>query len=308
MIARRRYLTALAFALGHMMAAAAVAAPVPLVQRLADPRPIIIAHRGCWRGATENSIAGLKSCIQKGIDAAEIDIRTTKDGALVLLHDVDLDRTTNVTGPLSDYKLAQLSKVTLRERNGGPGANLTEEPVPTFAQALRVAKQGLILFLDIKCRDCEDQVRAAVEAEGAQDWVVFIGGMENDFEGRSGWHKRQTLYWINDCREQAAFPRAKTCAATFAEGVEQLGTFRPLFFKNFSRDPHFYAAGITAPALRGVRAVVGTYVARTPGMSDEEFFERTKAQWAIFFKDSAPAIIDDYPDELAAYLRAEGKR
>src|SRR5688500_8652637 len=69
-------------------------------QRLLDDRPLVIAHRGCWRQPAENSIAGLRKCADIGVDFVEIDLRETADGVIVLLHDDTLDRTTTMRGRL----------------------------------------------------------------------------------------------------------------------------------------------------------------------------------------------------------------
>src|SRR5688500_19729358 len=73
---------------------------VSVTARLADPRPLVIAHRGCWRQPAENSLAAIAACAALGVDMVEIDLRQTKDGVIVLLHDDSLERTTSLSGPL----------------------------------------------------------------------------------------------------------------------------------------------------------------------------------------------------------------
>ena len=55
---------------------------------------IVIAHRGNWHNAPENSLQAIQNSIEMGVDMVEIDIRETKDGKLVLMHDQSIDRTT----------------------------------------------------------------------------------------------------------------------------------------------------------------------------------------------------------------------
>ena len=55
-----------------------------------DPKSdqvLVVAHRGNWRSAPENSVAAIDSAIQMGVDIVEIDIHKTKDGQLILMHD-----------------------------------------------------------------------------------------------------------------------------------------------------------------------------------------------------------------------------
>ena len=66
-----------------------------------DPKSdqvLVVAHRGNWRSAPENSVAAIDSAIQMGVDIVEIDIHKTKDGQLILMHDDRVDRTTNGKG------------------------------------------------------------------------------------------------------------------------------------------------------------------------------------------------------------------
>src|SRR5687768_13381333 len=60
------------------------------VVRLENPKPMVIAHRGCRRGTAENSLASLRACIERGVEAVELDVRATRDGVPVVLHDESL--------------------------------------------------------------------------------------------------------------------------------------------------------------------------------------------------------------------------
>lgn len=93
-----------------------------LARRLRDPNgPVmIIAHRGCHVEAPENSIAAFKRCMYIGIDVVETDVQHTKDGVMVLMHDLTVDRTTNGTGKVSDFALAELKQLRLRYGKAGP--------------------------------------------------------------------------------------------------------------------------------------------------------------------------------------------
>lgn len=68
----------------------------------------VIAHRGASGYAPENTRAAFDLAIEMGADAIETDVQVTRDGVLVLIHDDRVDRTTNGTGPVADYTLAEL--------------------------------------------------------------------------------------------------------------------------------------------------------------------------------------------------------
>lgn len=69
---------------------------------------MVVSHRGDWRNAPENSLQAFQNCIDMGVDMVELDLKKTKDGELILMHDGTLDRTTNGTGKPEDYTLAEL--------------------------------------------------------------------------------------------------------------------------------------------------------------------------------------------------------
>ena len=59
---------------------------------------LIVSHRADWRNAPENSLQAIQNCIDMGADMVEIDLKKTKDGHLVLMHDKTINRTMTGTG------------------------------------------------------------------------------------------------------------------------------------------------------------------------------------------------------------------
>lgn len=74
----------------------------------------------------ENTLRSFIRAEQSGMDAIELDLHLSKDGALVVMHDADVDRTTDGNGPIADKTLAEL-----RELDAGGG-----ERVPVFDEVL----------------------------------------------------------------------------------------------------------------------------------------------------------------------------
>ena len=60
-----------------------------------DSDIMVVSHRADWRNAPENSLQGIQNCIDMGVDMVEIDLKKTKDGHLVLIHDRTVDRSYN---------------------------------------------------------------------------------------------------------------------------------------------------------------------------------------------------------------------
>ena len=77
---------------------------------------IVVALRADRRNAPENSLQGIQNCIDMGVDMVDIDLKKTKDGHLVLMHDKLINRTMNGKGRPEDYTLAELK--ALRLKNG----------------------------------------------------------------------------------------------------------------------------------------------------------------------------------------------
>lgn len=63
---------------------------------------LVVAHRGIVSGFPENTIAAYRAAIARGFSAIEVDLRATADGRIVVMHDDDVDRTTNGHGPVSE--------------------------------------------------------------------------------------------------------------------------------------------------------------------------------------------------------------
>ncbi len=139
---------------------------------MSDPRNTkvyVVAHRGDWRDAPENSIRSLKWAGKVGADVVEFDLKKTKDGKLVVMHDPSLNRTTTGTGLVSDHTFEELKKLKLRAGTGHP----TDDTIPTFAEELDAAREnGLVLDID-QGWDYFSDVVAQVREAHAIDRVII---------------------------------------------------------------------------------------------------------------------------------------
>ncbi|MFG2871145.1 glycerophosphodiester phosphodiesterase [Streptomyces sp. NPDC048338] len=94
---------------------------------------LTIGHRGVMGVEPENTLRSFVRAERAGMDAIELDLHLSKDGALVVMHDADVDRTTNGSGPISAQTLAEL-----RELDAGDG-----ERVPVFEEVLDAVRAPL---------------------------------------------------------------------------------------------------------------------------------------------------------------------
>ncbi|MFI6463741.1 glycerophosphodiester phosphodiesterase [Streptomyces sp. NPDC050538] len=91
---------------------------------------LTIGHRGVMGLEPENTLRSFVAAEQAGLDVIELDLHLSKDGALVVMHDADVDRTTDGTGPIAERTLGEL-----RTLDAGRG-----ERVPTFDEVLDAVK------------------------------------------------------------------------------------------------------------------------------------------------------------------------
>jgi len=104
----------------------------------------VIAHRGNHVEAPENSLDAIKEAIRVGADYTELDLRTTHDGEIVMMHDNTVDRTTDGHGRVQDLTLAQIRALHFKR------ARNPDEKVPTFDEVLDVVKGKIRIYMDIK--------------------------------------------------------------------------------------------------------------------------------------------------------------
>jgi glycerophosphoryl diester phosphodiesterase len=111
-------------------------------------RPLVIAHRGESAHAPEQTLAAFERAAALGADLIEVDVRRTRDGRLVLMHDANVARTTDGEGLVGTLTLAEL-----RELDAGAwfGDRFAGERIPTLEEAFDLAERdGVALCLEAK--------------------------------------------------------------------------------------------------------------------------------------------------------------
>jgi glycerophosphoryl diester phosphodiesterase len=106
---------------------------------------LVCAHRSFHTNAPENSLQSIKNAILAKIDIIEIDVRTTKDSVLVLMHDKDIDRITTGKGLVKNYTFSELQQFNLKMKD-----SVTLDKIPLLEDALKMAKGKVIVNLDLK--------------------------------------------------------------------------------------------------------------------------------------------------------------
>jgi glycerophosphoryl diester phosphodiesterase len=137
----------------------------------ADRPILIIAHRGVKKFAPENTLPAIEKAIEMKLDYVELDVRTTKDGQLVLMHDADVDRTTNGHGTVRNLTLDEIKKLDAGIRFS---PNFKNTRVPTFDEVLHTINGRINIYLDWKDASPAAIAEAILKAN-ARDWVLVLG-------------------------------------------------------------------------------------------------------------------------------------
>ncbi len=144
---------------------------------LLDPNArLVIAHRGNRAQAPENTMEALRHAVALGVDALEIDVRATRDGVLVLMHDDTLDRTTSGRGLVADAQFADVQQLDAGRASAawtGP-----KVAVPTLEEVLDQFRETAFI-IEIKAVAAAEPTSRMVHRFGAQARVV-VGSQESE--------------------------------------------------------------------------------------------------------------------------------
>lgn len=160
----------------------------------------VAAHRGWKTKYPENTMIAFRKALELGVDQLETDVRITKDGYLVLIHDATVDRTTNGTGKVCDLTLQELKAL-----DAGDG-----QQIPELWELFELVKDHPTLTLDLELKEYPtegweeishsvcDRVLKMVDEYGFTDRVVINSGngMLNEYVYKTYGRKyRQHVYY-----------------------------------------------------------------------------------------------------------------
>ncbi len=238
----------------------------------APPQVVAIAHRGEHLKHPENTLPAFRAAIDAGADYFELDVRTTSDGKLVLMHDSNVDRMTNGHGEVRQMTFEEIRKLDF----GDKWPEFKGTQVPTFDEAFELAKGKIKIYLDCKQISAKDLVDTVVK-HGMEDQVVVYGGLNL--------HKEvQKLNPRIKVMPEAVNPEIA------AKIVQELS---PLVMAFDARD---FRDDVIAVARN---AKAGIYVDRL-GPADNP------PSWEDAVMRGATGIQTDHPAELVKFLREKG--
>jgi len=235
---------------------------------------IVIAHRGSHLIKPENSIAAIEEAIDLGADYVEIDLRTTRDGHLVLIHNETVDHTTNGKGRIQDLDVKEVKELTLNAKDR------QVYRLPSFKDALKICKNRINIYLDFKEADV---ARAYEEIKSA--------GME-----------KQVLVYINKAEQYTSWRAVAPQMPLMSSISEHISVRKEL--TSFLDKTHLEATDSNPnPSL------ISTI--REHGLSvfiDAQITDENPEAWNAIMDKGIQGIQTDHPEALIKFLRANNLR
>jgi glycerophosphoryl diester phosphodiesterase len=145
------------FAIGLTLAALNMKASeptLPALKLVASQRPLVIGHRGYCQIAPENTLPSFKLALDAGADLVELDYYHSRDGKLVVIHDGELDRTTDATNRWSRRKIRVETQTAAELQSLDAGSwfdpKFAGTRIPLLAEALDTIQQGSVTLIERK--------------------------------------------------------------------------------------------------------------------------------------------------------------
>lgn len=237
----------------------------------------VIAHRGAHNGIPENSLAAYQKAIDLGCDFVEIDVRTTKDGKFVSVHNSTIDEyVSGKKGKVSDFTLAELQSMDIGSRIG---PQWKETKIPTFEEILKLCKGKIGIYLDLKAAYVPALIKIIKKYGMEKDIVWYISASD----------MTQISQVVDNCPDCIPMPDAGPAknidAVAQKINLKVLATDMGQLNQNFVDVAHAHHALV---------------------FTDEE--KGDEAEWSQILKWHTDGIQTNHPAELIKYLEKHPKQ
>lgn len=258
---------------------------------------IVVAHRGDWRNAPENSLQAIENCIEMGVDMVELDVRKTKDNQLVVIHDRTLDRTTTGKGLVKEWTLDSLKTLNLKNGTGRP----TDHRIPTLREALLTAKGEILINLD-KCYDYFDEAYEIIQETGTFKQVLIKGFYKTVDEVQKDLGARMDSILFMPVLHLDHQVNPDRIIKDFQNQVNPVAV--ELIF---SKDTSHVINQFSQIKKNGSRVWVNSlWASLNAGYEDELAVSHTDSIYGWYVKKGVNIIQTDRPELLISYLRDKG--
>ncbi len=142
---------------------------------------MVIAHRGDHTEAPENTLAAYRNGIKNGVDYVEIDLRTTRDSVLVIMHDATVDRMTNGHGKVSELTYEQLRRLRVVDKRD----STVSCQVPSFEEVLQTCRDKVYIYLDFKDASVQQSFDLIRKYGMERQFIVYINSEQQFVQWRT---------------------------------------------------------------------------------------------------------------------------
>jgi glycerophosphoryl diester phosphodiesterase len=261
-------------------------------------RPQIVAHRGASESIAEHTLGAYRRALEEGADALECDVRLTRDGHLICVHDRRLDRTSSGRGIVSTKRLAELNELDWGTWKN-PWADLDDEVDEPDPESFRLVTLHDLMVL---VRDFERPVELAIETKHPTRYSGLVEHYLVDILHRFGWTRAV----------ERPLARVMSFSRRSLKRLQKMAPAVPVVMLYDERIP-ISARGGDLP--KGVR-IAGPSIAlvhdnpdwvravRERGHEVHVWTVNDVADLQLCVDLGATAVITDRPGELKAYLDA----
>lgn len=241
---------------------------------------IVVAHRGDHTRAPENTLPAYANAIKAGADYVEIDLRTTADSQLVIMHDASVDRMTDGKGLVKDMRLDSLQRLKVKDKMHPEWG---ESAIPTFREVLQLCKGKVYVYLDFKNADPAAAYREIV-AQGMEKQVVVYINAPAQFVG---WRKAAPAMPL-----MVSLPKSVRDAAALKDFLNKY-------------HPEILDGGYEEYTSAMVSLATGMGYTVLP---DIQGADEGPAKWESAIQKGFTGLQTDHPGELVAWLKQKQLR
>ena len=236
---------------------------------------IVCAHRGDHNIAPENSIDAYLRAAKEGADYGEADLRMTKDGVMVLMHDDTVDRTTDGHGRVQDLTFEQIRALHFKN------PSVPDQKVPTFEELLDAVRGKMGIYMDIKAVHPKDVLPLLKKHRMEKQVIAYLYGPAHRAE------------WIKDA------PEIPIISDNNMKSVDQIeAEWKPTPF------------AITDGGFRGytLEFVQKFHTMGVVVVPDIQGRDENEAKWQPMLDMGVDGLQTDHPAELIAFLKSKKLR
>ena len=264
---------------------------------VAQNKVMVVAHRGDWRNAPENSLLAFKNAAAMGVDVVELDLNKTKDGVIVIMHDQTIDRTTNGKGKPADYTFEEISKFGLRNGLG----RVTYNHIPTLKEVMLALKgKNVMVNLD-KSYPYYHEAYAILKETGTLKQAIFKA------EATYAELKEKYPTLIDSIIYMPIVNLDKPEAKKII--TDYLKNMKPFAFElNFGKDTSSVLMDSRFITKTGSRVWLNSlWASLNAGHEDDLAIEQsnTKDSWDWLIAHGATCIQTDRPKQMLEYLKSK---